>query len=96
MNEFFFQTSTTIGAVEIRGDTTLEAFSGSTAHSTVRATEMQCMTGTNVSGNGEDGGKPQQTLRKTDEEHGCFQKPHARRAGTEVTTIGGLTSVTTL
>ena len=72
----------------------LAVFSAGPALKTVKATEVQCRTETNVSEYSEDGGKPQWKLRKTDAEHGGTQKSRARRAGIEPTTIGALASVT--
>ena len=79
--------------VGINADTTLRSFSAGTALKTVKATEVQCRTETNISEYSEDGGKQQWWLRKTDAEHGGTQKSRARRAGIEPTTIGALASV---
>ena len=57
---------------------------------TMKATEVQCRTETNVSEYSEDEGK----RRKTDAEHGGAQKSHARRAGIEPTTTDALANVT--
>ena len=72
----------------------LAVFSAGTAHKTVKATEVQCRTETNVPEYSEDGGKPQCRLRKTDAGHEGTQKSRARRAGIEPTTSGALASVT--
>ena len=73
--------------VRIGADTTLGVSAG-TDHTAVKATEIQCRTKTNVPGYSEGGGKPQRRLRKVDIEHGNTQKPRARIAGIEPTTIG--------
>ena len=74
--------------VEIGQDTTFAVFSADTAVTTVKATEKQCKTETNVFEFSADGGKPPMRLWKTDAEQGGSQKPRSPRVGIKPTTIG--------
>ena len=74
----------TIDVVGINADMTVGAFSAGNDFMTMKATEMQWRTETNIS---------EYRLQKTNVKHGSAQKPRARRKGIKLITISALASV---
>ena len=86
MNEFLFHVPTILCVAGIGADTTLAVFPASTSHKTVKATEIQSITETNVFGYSENERKSQRGPRKPYAEHSGTRKPCAHRAGIEPST----------